>query len=201
MNSDFVVETEQIKKAIGIINTIEVEKFPLLLQRIALKIHSTIEASFKPDEIEKLEKSLELSNESVLLIIDILEFIYLQAAYELIKAGNLQIQLVKIKLNEDKANAIAEIWKENGKDIIEKIRQSTSIFSIRLKNIKWRLNLQLASDLKTKQKSPNALFEFNLGDSTGAKEQSVQIEFSKDQLYDFFTKLETIQKQIDALSG
>ena len=88
-----------------------------------------------------------------------------------------------------------------GKDIIEKIRQSKAIFSRRLKNIKWRLNIQLASDLKLKQKIPNALFEFNItGTQTQPDDQSVHVEFNKDQLYDFFIKLETIQKQLDSLS-
>ncbi|CAF0759596.1 unnamed protein product [Brachionus calyciflorus] len=201
MNSEFIVETEQIKRAVDIINRIDTERFPLLLQRIALKIHSQTEASFKQDEIEKLEKSLDLSNEEIVLVIEILEFIFLQSAYELVKPGVLFTQLTKIRLNEDKANSIGETWKEQGKEIIERIRQSKAIFSRRLKNIKWRLNIQLASDLKSKQKIPNALFEFNIsGSSTQPNDQSVQVEFNRDQLYDFFLKLETIQKQIDSLS-
>jgi hypothetical protein len=195
-SKDFIVETEQIKRAIELINAIEDDKFPLLLQRIALKIHSVQEASFKPDEIDRLEKSLNLSNESVLQVIEILEYIFLQAAFELIKPAALQSQLLKIRLGEEKSNTIVGLWQENAKDIIERIRQTKTISFRRLVNIKWRLNLQLASDVKTKQKLPNALFEFNLSD-----ESNVQVEFSKEQLYEFFAKLEIIQKQIDALSG
>jgi hypothetical protein len=193
---DFIVETEQIKRAVELINSIEDDKFPLLLQRIALKIHSVQEASFKPDEIERLEKSLNLSNESTLMVIEILEFIFLQAAFELIKPQLLQSQLLKIKLSEEKSNAIVTLWQENAKDIIERIRQTKTISFRRLTSIKWRLSLQLASEVKTKQKLPNALFEFNLSDKS-----NVQVEFSKEQLYEFFSKLEIIQKQIDALSS
>ena len=193
---DFIVETEQIKKAVEIINSIENDRFPLLLQRIVQRIHSTQEASFKQEEMEKLEKSLNLTNESVSIVIEILEFIFLQAAFEIVKPIILEAQLLKIKLSEEKTSIIASLWKDNAKEIVEKIRQTKTISFRRLVNIKWRLNLQLASDVKTKQKLPNAIFEFDLSDQS-----NIKIEFSKEQLYDFFTKLEVIQKQIDALSS
>ena len=200
MNKEFIVETVQITKAVGLINNIETDRFLLLIQRIISKLHSTNELSFKQDELEKLEKSFDLSNENVNLIIDILEFIFLQAAYEIAKPAYLLASLIKIKLSEEKSNCIAEYWKENAKDILEKIRQHKTISNHRLKSIKWRLNLNLASDFKTKQKNPTALFEFNI-DNLNRKDESIQVEFNKEQLYDFFTKLEQIQEQIDALNG
>jgi len=201
MNKEFIVETVQITKAVDLINNIETERFLLLIQRIILKLHSINELSFKQDEFEKLEKSFGLSNENVNLIIDILEFIFLQAAYEIAKPGYLLASLIKIKLSEEKSNCIVEYWKENAKEILEKIRQHKTISNQRLKSIKWRLNLNLASDFKTKQKHPTALFEFNVSSDLNKEDQSIQVEFNKEQLFDFFTKLEQIQEQIDALNG
>lgn len=201
MNSEFIVETEQIRKAVQIINEIDIEKFPLLLERIALKIHSDTETSFKQEEIEKLEKGLSLTNENVLLVIEILEFIFLQSTYEVVKPQILAENLAKINLNNEKLEIIVNTWKEHGKEIIEKIRQNKAIFSRRLTNVKWRLNIQMANNMKSKQKIPNALFEFNIsGSSSQPENETVQIEFNKEELYDFFLKLETIQKQIDSLS-
>lgn len=193
---EFIVETEQVRRAVDTMNSIESDKFRLLLQRIALKIHSPQEASFKSEEIEKLEKSLSLSNELCLLVIDILEFIFLQAAFEIIKPAVLEASLGKIRLDEEKISLLVATWKENGKEIVEKIRNTKTISFRRLTSIKWRLNLQMACDAKSKQKAPNAIFEFGVGN-----QESVQVEFSRDQLYDFFTKLESIQKQIDSLSS
>jgi hypothetical protein len=201
MSNEFIVETAQIKKAIELINEIPNEIFPSLLQRVSLKIHSNVDSSFKKEEIEKLEKTLNFSNESTLLVIDILEFILLQAAYELIKPLKLKIELAKINLSEEKMSTISELWNQNGKEILEKIRKSKTISSKKLQNIKWKLNLQLASDLKTKQKAPNAIFEFNINELATNSQKNFQVEFSKDQLYDFFLNLETIQKQIDSLNG
>lgn len=197
MSQEFIVETVKIKKAIGIINEIDDKKFPLLIQRIVQKLHNS-ESSFKEDEFEKLEKSFQITNEDCHLVIDILEFIYLQAAYELIKSNVLHVHLVKLNLTEEKASTIAELWQENGKEIIEKIRQTKTISTNRLLNIKWRLNMNLASDMKTRQKHPMAMFEFKLEDPANP---SVQVEFTKEELYEFYGKLEVIQQQIDALNS
>jgi COMM domain containing 10 len=201
MSNEFIIETAQIKTAIELINNVPNEIFPSLLQRVSLKIHSNVDSSFKAEEIEKLEKTLNLSNESTMLVIDILEFILLQAAYELVKPLKLKVELSKINLSEEKTSVICELWNENGKEILEKIRKSKTISAKRLQNIKWRLNLQLATDLKTKQRAPNAIFEFNVNESATNSQKSFQVEFSKEQLYDFFLNLETIQKQIDSLNG
>ena len=200
MNKEFITETVQIQKAVELINGIENERFLLLIQRILLKLHSNYESSFKQDELEKLEKSLNLSRESIQLVIDILEFIFLQAAYELVKPAFLQTSMVKIKLNEEKSNSIAEVWKENGKDILEKIRQHKTISNQRLQTIKWRLNLNLATDCKTKQKNPTTLFQFNVGHASSSS-QSFHVELDKDQLFELFSKIEQIQIQVDALNG
>lgn len=200
MSKEFIVETFQITKAIELINNIETDRFMLLIQRIVSKLHSTVEYSFKPEELEKLEKSFGLTNENINLVIDILEFIFLQAAYEIAKPAYLLTSLIKIKLSEEKSNCIVELWKENAKDILEKIRQNKTISNQRLKTIKWRLSLNLATDYKTKQKNPTALFDFNISSQIKG-DQSVQVEFNKEQLYDFFSKLEQIQMQVDALNG
>ena len=72
----------------------------------------------------------------------------------------------------------------------------------KLKNINWRLNLQMATNLKSKQKIPNALFSFQVQDSLAKNnDKSVLVEFDREGLYDLLNNLETIQKQIDALNG
>ena len=203
MSEELIVETAQIKKAIAIINELNDERFPLLLQRIVDKLHSTTELAFKADEFEKLEKSFGLTSDKCHLIVDTLEFIYLQAAYGLMKKKHLQANLSRLNLSDEKASAIVGLWALKDKEIVDKIRQNKTISHNRLAEIKWRLSLNLATDLRTRQKNPLALFEFKLsnGVSTAAGDESVHVEFSKDQLFEFYEKLELIQKQIDSLNG
>ena len=199
-SKEFIAETAQIRKAVDIINGLEDEKFPLLVSRISQKVHSNVESAFKQEELEKLEKGLGLSGEDVRLIVDILEFIFLQSAYENIKPVVLNSHLTRLRMNDNKANTVSETWKENGKEVIEKIKQNKGFSFKKLTSVKWRLNLQMASNLKTKQKLPNATFEFDLKDGLSGQSERVQVEFDKEQLYDFFLKLETIQRQVDALN-
>jgi len=49
-------------------------------------------------------------------------------------------------------------------------------------------------------KSTNAIFELGLK-SSSSEDEKIQIEFTHDELYDFFNKLETIQGQLDALTS
>jgi COMM domain containing 10 len=204
--SPFIAETPQIKRAVEIINQINDQKFDLLLQRISQRIHLRVESSFKGDEIEKLEKSLNLTNDHIRLVIDILEFIYLQAAYELIKQPNLlQDHLLNLNLNENKSKAIAESWKENGRTIIDNIKQTrTQLGPNRLQIIKWRLNLQLATNTKTKQKIPTSLFEFTINKDShdnNINVDKVKVEFDRESLFKFYENLELIQRQLDHLSA
>ncbi len=200
MSKEFIAETAQIKRAISLINNLDNAKFPLLIQRIVQKLHTAAESSFRPEELDKLESTFELSGEDCQLCIDILEFIYLQAAYELIKANVLHAHLCQLRVSEEKASFICELWQEKGKEVIEKIRQTKTIAVRRLLGVKWRLSLNLASDLRTRQKLPMALFELSLeGGNRG--DEKVQVEFGREALYEFYGQLEVIQKQIDALNG
>jgi hypothetical protein len=47
-------------------------------------------------------------------------------------------------------------------------------------------------------KLPNALFEFGIKD--GEEKDRVRVEFTHEELFKFYEKLETIQSQLDALS-
>jgi hypothetical protein len=203
-DSQFIVETDQIKKAINFINVIDNAKFRLLIQRIVQKLHLTNETYFKEDEIEKLENSLEINLENLNLIINFIEFVYLQSAYFTIKPNQLEEKLNNLKLNEEKTLLILELWKENAKEIVDKIRETKSISYKKLVDIRWRLNLQLASDLKSKQKLTNALVEFQIArdsNDVSSDKENVLVEFTRDELYDFFLKFDIIQKQLDNLNA
>ena len=208
-DNQFIVETEQIKTAIKFINGIENTKFRLLIQRIVQKLHLANDAYFKEEEIEKLENSLELSKENINLLISFIEFVFLQSAYFTIKPNHLETQLSNLKLDEEKSALVIEFWKENAKEIVDRIRETKSISHKRLADIRWRLSLQLASDSKSKQKLTNALIEFQINSDSNSsedkkndsKKENVIVEFTRDELYDLFLKLDIIQKQLDNLSA
>lgn len=193
-----ITETPQIKRAIELINKFDNAKLSGILQRIIQNIHTSAESYFSDEELTKLEASLELTRENLTLVINIIEFILLQSVYELVKASFLVNELQNLRLDEEKSLIFGNLWKENGKDMIERIKQAKTISLNRLEDIKWRLNIQLASDLKTKQKLSNALVNFSI---KGEQNEDIIVEFNKDELFEFYASLELIQKQIDALNS
>jgi COMM domain containing 10 len=192
-----ITETAQIKQAIELINTLDNAKFNGILQRIIQNVHTSYESYFTDDELIKLEVSLELTRDNIIIVINIIEFILLQSVYELVKASFLVNELQNLRLNEEKSLIFGTLWKEHGKEMIERIKQSKTITHNRLEDIKWRLSIQLASDLKTKQKLSNALVNFSI---KGEKNEDFLVEFTKEELFEFYANLELIQKQIDALN-
>lgn len=93
-----------------------------------------------------------------------------------------------------------------------------------LVDVNWRLHLELASSAEAKPKLPNALFELAVSSKDKARTEvqrissapfspspipppppsqadadRVQMEFTHAELYDFYNKLEMIQKQLDQL--
>ena len=202
----FIVQTTQVKCAIELVNATADDKFEAFAERILSQVHGKSgSSSFKAEELARLEKVFNVSDEKVQCMIYFVEFVYLQAAYCLFKAAQLQEDLLKLGVHDPKAAILANLWQREGKQLIEQIRTSKRVSPTRLERIKWRLNLNLASDVRSKLKAPNALFEFNLindePQTAKSNRDSFQIEFSKDQLYDFFNNLENIQKKIDELSS
>ncbi|XP_055331441.1 COMM domain-containing protein 10-like [Paramacrobiotus metropolitanus] len=72
-----------------------------------------------------------------------------------------------------------------------------------LSDVNWKLNLQLSHSKMANTKTPNALVELSLGSSdcstNTAVSEKVVIEFSKEELVDFYHKLEEMQAQLDSL--
>lgn len=195
--------TSRLQKAVSIMNGLDASKFPLLLSRItqAMQVGATNEKAFSSEEEEKLQVSLGLEKEDLKLLLESTTFIIEQAAYYVTKPAVLKCHLLDtLKLDEDKADAFTNIWTSSAKGIIEHLRQR-SLYPTQLEDVSWSLNLQTASDAQTKRVIPKAVFQFGLK-SDEYKEgtnEDVTIEFTHEELYEFYKSFETIQSQLDGL--
>ena len=68
-----------------------------------------------------------------------------------------------------------------------------------MQDINWRTQIKLSQSSSGKLKSTNSVFEFVLGKNEIVKDKIV-VEFTKDELYSFFNKIEKIQSQLDSLN-
>jgi len=191
--------TASLKKAILHINDIETGKFGKLLVRIVQKLHSREEKSFTEEEEERLRSALNLTSKEIEIVLDTTSYIFEQAAYHNAKPNAFTEQLEKLGLTEDKIEAFVEVWTSSGPSVIEQLRKR-SLAPKQLDSVAWQLNLQMAQANKTKMKIPSAVVELGLKNaSTNAKER-LQLEFTHEELYDFFQQLEDVQTQLDNLS-
>ncbi|XP_055287416.1 COMM domain-containing protein 10 isoform X2 [Moschus berezovskii] len=207
-------ESPSMKKAVSLINEIDIGRFPRLLTRILQKLHLKAESSFSEEEEEKLQVAFSLEKQDLHLVLETISFILEQAVYHNVKPAALQQQLENIHLRQDKAEAFASAWSSMGQETIEKFRQRI-LAPHKLETVGWQLNLQMAHSAEAKLKSPQAVLQLGVSnedsklqgsklyrDSKHSSEslQKVLVEFSHKELFDFYNKLETIQAQLDSLT-
>ncbi|XP_066500617.1 COMM domain-containing protein 10 [Hoplias malabaricus] len=195
-----VKETQSIKEAVTHINAIDANKFSRLLSRILQKLHLKEERSFSEDEEQKLQTALALEKQALHLVLETTSFILEQAVYHNIKLASFKQQLENIHVAPDKAEAFCQAWSAAGPDVVEKIRQR--IFAPKkLEHIGWQLNLQMGQSSQAKLKSPHAVLDLGVREEDKSEHlQNVFVEFSHQELLEFYNKLETIQAQLDSLT-
>jgi hypothetical protein len=198
-SSIFADGSSKIKSSLEHINSLDDAKFKKLLQRIAEKAGRQNETIFTLDELNKLENAFGISLDNIKQMIEIIEYMFLQSAYHLIKLQNLQNDLINEQnFDENKAKLFVEQWAASGKEIVERLKTS-HIASHSLSDVRWTLDVGISQGSKSKVKRPVAIYEFQLKNQQTQKIENLQTEFNKEELYAFFEKLELIQSRLDAL--
>ncbi|KAL0979804.1 hypothetical protein UPYG_G00189940 [Umbra pygmaea] len=194
-----IKESQSIKEAVTLINKIDLNKFSRLLSRILQKLHLKEERTFSEEEEQKLQGALSLDKQSVSLVLETTAFILEQAVYHNVKPASLNQQLENIHLSSEKADVFCQIWTTAGPHVLDQVRQR--IFAPKkLEHIGWELNLQMARSTHAKLKEPHAVLELGLRNEDSVRVDNVSLEFSHQQLLEFYNKLETVQAQLDSLT-
>ncbi|XP_059999427.1 COMM domain-containing protein 10 isoform X1 [Lagenorhynchus albirostris] len=154
-------ESPSMKKAVSLINEIDIGRFPRLLTRILQKLHLKAENSFSEEEEEKLQAAFSLERQDLHLVLETISFILEQAVYYNVKPAALQQQLENIHLRQDKAEAFVSAWSSMGQETIEKFRQRI-LAPHKLETVGWQLNLQMAHSAQAKLKSPQAVLQLGV---------------------------------------
>jgi len=216
--------TGRFKAAVVLINASDAGKFPLFVARV-MRVILGEDPAFTPVEREKLGRALLGSSEGGArseqadILIDGCTYILEQTAYHGYSPSALTNNLKEAGVDTDKATAFVEVWKQFGAQLHEKLRRS-SLAPLTLSEVNWRLHLELSHKEESKINAPSAIFQFVLKDdevseSDKADTESSQekqhreladgrrdflVEMNKEQLTQFYLKLEKIQQQMDNLS-
>ncbi|XP_066473065.1 COMM domain-containing protein 10 isoform X2 [Tiliqua scincoides] len=194
-----IPETDSVRKAVSLFNTIDTGKFSRLLSRIIQKLHLKAESTFTEEEEEKLQAAFSVEKQNLHLILETITFILEQAVYHNLKPAILQQQLEHSHVDHDKAEVFATTWAAAGPETVEKFRQRI-LSPQKLETVGWQLNLQMAQSTQAKQKAPQAVLELGVSNDDSKALEKVFVEFSHQELFEFYNKLETIQAQLDSLT-
>lgn len=180
-------------EGIKCINSIDPAKFPLLLSRIYNA--KDIEQPFSQEEIQKLEKSLNLQNDDLRIMIDTLVTIIKRSHCVLMKPTVLQDELTeKLHFDSNKTETFVKFWTENTKADFDDIQNRK-----KLQNISWELNLQTASDCDLKETIPTSLIQLEVKNSED-KLENITFEMNEEQLLEMYNQVESIQNYLDSIN-
>lgn len=168
-------ESPSMKKAVSLINEIDIGRFPRLLTRILQKLHLKAENSFSEEEEEKLQAAFSLEKQDLHLVLETISFILEQAVYHNVKPAVLQQQLENIHLGQDKAEAFVSAWSSMGQETIEKFRQRI-IAPHKLETVGWQLNLQMAHSAQAKLKSPQAVLQLGVSNEDSKVKRGIPLK-------------------------
>uniref|UniRef100_A0A9L0SZ72 COMM domain containing 10 n=1 Tax=Equus caballus TaxID=9796 RepID=A0A9L0SZ72_HORSE len=165
-------ESPSMKKAVSLINAIDIGRFPRLLTRILQKLHLKAENSFSEEEEEKLQAAFSLEKPDLHLVLETISFILEQAVYHNVKPAALQQQLEHIHLRQDKAEAFVNAWSSMGQETVEKFRQRI-LAPHKLETVGWQLNLQMAHSAQAKLKSPQAVLQLGVSNEDSKAQHTI----------------------------
>ncbi|XP_059910497.1 COMM domain-containing protein 10 isoform X1 [Gadus macrocephalus] len=192
-------ETQSIKEAVAFINAIDVNKFSRLISRIIQKLHLKGERILSEDEELKLQAALSLEKPALTLVLETVSFILEQAVYHNVKPASLQQQLEAVHVSPEKAEVFTQTWATAGPELVDKLRQ-TVFAPKKLEHIGWQLNLQMAQSSQAKLKDPSAVLQLGLRAEDSEAQENIFVEFSHQELLEFYNKLEIVQGQLDSLT-
>lgn len=192
--------TASFTKSVEIINQIPNGKLNKLLNRVISKIHLRDERAFTPEEEDKLQGAFGMSAEDLDCVLTAISFIFEQAVYHHAKPNVFKQQLLNVNFAEEQSDCFVQNWLENALEINQVFRKR-SVAPKQLENVNWELRLQTASANQLKMKEPTGILELSLAQADSEEQQKLLMQFSHEQLFNFFKQLETIQSKLDMLSN
>lgn len=180
-----------LQKGIVIVNKLEDTKFEQLLRRIVGKIKLQDTEIFTQEERQKLEKIFKVDEDSLLLAIKTVVYLFKRMLKFILMPVDLKNDLDKIGLGNDKAEVIVKVWSNETRETLEELGSDGIDKYGENLNFSWKLNAELSSDYRKKYKVPKVYLSVN------GENRETEIEMTHPELYSVFLQLESIQNELD----
>lgn len=180
-----------LQKGIVIMNKLEDTKFEQLLRRIVGKMKLQDTEIFTQEERQKLEKIFKVDEDSLLLAIKTMLYLFKRMLKFIFMPVDLKNDLDKIGLVNDKAEVIVKVWSNETRETLEELGSDGIDKYGENLNFSWKLNAELSSDYRKKYKVPKVYLSLN------GENRETEIEMTHPELYSVFLQLESVQNELD----
>lgn len=148
---------------------------------------------FSDNEKEKLLKIFQLDQESLLIVIKTILFLFKRLLKYIFMPIDLKADLKKIGLNNEKGDFIVKIWSSETRTTLNKLGMESVDKADEYYNFSWKVNAELSSDYCKKTKVPKAYLLLSQAN------ENTEIELTHSELYSMFLQFEAIQNELDNL--
>ena len=176
--------------------------FPKVVKRIIAKMSVKNARIFSDEELAKLVEAFSLTTPELNDCLGALHYALSQAAYSSLKPAVLAATLTAAQMAADHAAAMSDAWEKEGAGVIKRLRDASVMGAPKVMlSTDWSLSINMASSTVSDTKAASARFEMDLArPNGGGEEETLAVEFSHEELYEFFKKLEKVQSQLDDLN-
>ncbi|XP_037910344.1 COMM domain-containing protein 10 [Hermetia illucens] len=195
MSLNWIKITERAREGINIINSLNSDVFCTVLDYVH-KNMSPVEEDHDEREtaLEELEKLVGVPRADFLLLIKTLSYILKRTSTFVIMPTKLQHELRdKLKLKEDKVEAIIKKWVKNTKPILDNLEAGNAGIN-ELQDVAWQLKVQTSSHYQQREKAVLGVLQLYT-----SKDAPINLEMNHEELAGFYSQLENIQNELDAL--
>ncbi|XP_055907786.1 COMM domain-containing protein 10 [Eupeodes corollae] len=194
MSINWIKITERAREGIKIINSLNYDVFCTVLDYVHRNMSPNEDHNEPENALEQLEKLVGVPRADFLLLIKTFSYILKRTSTFIIKPTKLQMELRdKLKLNEDKVDAIIKLWIKNTKPILDNLQEG-KYESNEIEDVAWKLNVQISSHCQQKEKTALAVLQLK----TVAGED-INWEMNHDELLNLYNQFEGIQNELDAM--
>lgn len=192
----------RFKTAINLLNHADLKKLERIASTVITRLgNNKDESVFTDAENEQLRAMLDVNAEDLDIIVSGCSYIWDQAAFYNLTADKLASQLQEHSMSDAAVNVFGSVWAASKLAFINKLRSYTFGAPKVLSDVDWQLKLTTSHQDLSKTKVCNSVLNLQLSDANdSSKVDNILLEFSKEQLYELFNQLETVQSQLDHIS-
>jgi len=206
-SSSVFTQTDNFTKGISLLNSIDASYYPPILERLLKGMKEKASSSstsstaptslFTESEQSQLSSLLSLSPTQLITFLSLLLYIFEQAAYHSLSVNKLTAELSSTALNGSLTPLFTQVWSIHRDSLLTLLSSQSFGAPAVFDDLNWRLQVSMG----TKQvKTILSLGIKHSNRNGGDEKETITMELNQQQLTALYENIETIQKQLDALT-